>query len=260
MAKAAEHPLQEAANKASLCTSGKVRPHILRRFDRDLENLEQHILDMGGAALQQLVMVNQALLTMDEALASQVMADDQSVDDLETLVDEECVSLLIHHQPVADDLRTVVCSLRSAHHLERIGDYAGNIAERVRTICQHPPSPLINPVVAMGRLATQQLHSLLEAYRRKDGDLALVVRNQDVEVDACNNEAFQSIMAHMMLSPQDVPCCVHLLFVARNYERLCDHITDVAENIHYLAHGTHMASPRPKADMTRTYLPGFPSE
>ncbi|MBF0135176.1 MAG: phosphate signaling complex protein PhoU [Magnetococcus sp. DMHC-1] len=232
-----------------------VRQHIMRRYDQELANLERHILEMGTTAHQQLTMVNRALETMDGELAARVVSNDHSVDHLEALIDDECVSLLFRRQPMADDLRTVVCSLRSAHHLERIGDYAGNIAERVHTICQHPASPLMNPVIAMGRLATRQLHDLLDAYRRKDGALALAIRNQDVEVDAYNNEAFQNIMAHMMDSPSAIPCGVHLLFVARNYERLCDHITDVAENIHYLAHGVRLASPRSELDTTRTYLP-----
>ncbi|MBF0425230.1 MAG: phosphate signaling complex protein PhoU [Magnetococcales bacterium] len=232
-----------------------MRRHILHRFDRELESLERHILDMGRAALQQLTLVNRALVTMDKELAARVVVDDQGVDDLESMIDEECVALLIRHQPVADDLRAVICSLRSVHHLERIGDYAGNIADRVRTICQHPTPPLIDPVAAMGQLAVRQLDELLAAYQGKDDALALTVRDRDVEVDTLHNAAFGNTMAHMLSRPEEIPCCVHLLFVARGYERLCDHITDVAENIHFLARGTPITSPRPKADTTRSYLP-----
>ena len=224
--------------------------HIVKSFDDQLKRLENLIAEMGGLAEMQLADAIEAMSQRDLERAAKVTAADQRIDDLEVLVDQEAVSLLALRQPMARDLREIVGALKAASMLERIGDYAKNVAKRTAALAEMPPVPSAQTVVRLGVLAQQMIKDVLDAYIARDADKAEVVRHRDKELDALYTSIFRELLTYMMEDPRSITACTHLLFIAKNIERIGDHATNIAEVVVFLVHGRTPTDQRPKEDIT----------
>ena len=226
--------------------------HRVKAFGAELEALSQSLAQMGGRVEALLADAIEAISRRDTALAERTIAADATVDRNERDVGERVVALLALRQPVAIDLRETVTALKIAADLERIGDLAKNIAKRALALNREPPMRLTQSLVRMGRQALQQLKTVLDAYSRRDTDAAVRVWRADSEIDEHYNSVFRELLTYMMEDPRTIGLCAHLLFVAKNIERIGDHATNLAENVHYLVTGERLADERPKGDMTST--------
>jgi len=224
--------------------------HIVHSFDNELKGLSQVVTRMGGLAETQLATAVEALARRDTALAEQVVLGDAAIDALEEELDERAVRLLALRQPMATDLREVIAALKISSDLERIGDYAANVAKRVMTLNQIPPIPPANSVPRMARMAQNIIKDTLDAYAARDAERAIDVWHRDAEVDEMYTGLFRELLTYMMEDPRNITPSTHLLFIAKNIERIGDHATNVAETIHYLVTGQRMAGGRPKGDTT----------
>ncbi len=224
--------------------------HIVRSFDNQLKALSQIVTRMGGLAETQLATAVDALKRRDSDLAEQVVRGDAAIDALEEELGERAVRLLALRQPMATDLREVIAALKISSDVERIGDYAANVAKRVMALNQIPPIPPANGVPRMARLAQNIIKDTLDAYATRDAELAIDVWHRDAEVDEMYTGLFRELLTYMMEDPRNITPSTHLLFVAKNIERIGDHATNVAETIHYLVTGQRMAGGRPKGDTT----------
>ena len=224
--------------------------HIVRAYDEDLSNLKTMLAQMGGLVEQQLDDALDALSRRDTALADRVIQDDEKVDVLEHQIEEKAILTIAKRQPVARDLREIMVAIRVSSDLERIGDLAKNTAKRTHAMSDQLPRKLMAGVIRMGRLAQDELKSILDAYMRSDAQKALDVWRSDEELDALYNSIFRELLTYMMEDPRNISLCTHLLFGAKNMERIGDHATNIAENIHYLVHGKPLAEDRPKKDVT----------
>lgn len=222
--------------------------HIVSAFDEDLRQLDNFIAEMGGLAEHQFADSIKALLARDGQLAEQVISNDHRIDDLEQLVDSHTISMLALRQPMADDLRAVITALRIASLIERIGDYAKNISKRTVAITQTPPIGPSRTISRMGVVVQGMIKTVLDAYLQRDADLAEDVRLRDEEVDALHTSLFRELLTYMMEDPRSISACTHLLFVAKNIERIGDHATNIAENVYYQVHGKLPEENRPKGD------------
>jgi phosphate transport system protein len=226
-------------------------PHIVSSFDRDLEAVQALVLRMGGLVEQVTLDVARALETRDEDLARQVQAGDKAIDALEAQIHEECARLIALRQPTASDLRVVLSVLKVASSLERIGDYAKNIAKRTSVLAQFTPiEGTAGTVRRMAKQVEQLLKDALDALIRRDAALAADVRARDQEVDQIYNSLFRVLLTHMLEDPRNITACMHLHFIAKNVERMGDHATGVAEQVIYLVTGQMPEEPRPKDDQT----------
>jgi len=224
--------------------------HIVKSFDQELESLRRTIVQMGGLAESQLELAIQAVVRRDADLAGRVMRSDEQMDAYESAVDALVVQILALRQPFAGDLREVVSALRIAADLERIGDYAANIAKRSLALAQ---VPVVKPVAAlprMGRMVQQIIKDVLDAYTERDLDKALSAWRQDESVDDLYTSLFRETLTYMMEDPRNITPCTHLLFIAKNIERIGDHATNIAELIHFLLTGKPVKDVRPKGDAT----------
>lgn len=222
--------------------------HIVKSFDEDLKRLDNIIAEMGGLAEVQLASAINALLKRDSDKANQVISTDNQLDALEKEVDELAVQMLALRQPMAEDLRVVITALRTASVIERIGDYAKNIAKRTVAISQSAP---IGPTKTIGRMGNQvqsMIKNVLDAYITRDAAKAEDVRASDGEVDALHTSLFRELLTYMMEDPRNITACTHLLFIAKNIERIGDHATNIAENVHFLVHGDAPIQARTKED------------
>ncbi|HEY5597416.1 MAG TPA: phosphate signaling complex protein PhoU [Kiloniellales bacterium] len=224
--------------------------HIVRSFDDELKGLSQIVIRMGGLAEAQLAAAVEALARRDSALAEQVVRDDAAIDALEEELAERAVRLLALRQPMATDLREVIAALKISSDVERIGDYAANVAKRVITLNQIPPIPPANSVPRMAQMAQNIIKDTLDAYAAHDAERAIDVWHRDAEVDEMYTGLFRELLTYMMEDPRNITPSTHLLFIAKNIERIGDHATNVAETIHYLVTGRRMAGGRPKGDTT----------
>ena len=224
--------------------------HIVRSFDEELEDLNEIIVRMGGLAEAQLASAIEALSKRDAELAVRVIKSDDAIDSLETQVDIKAVNVLALRQPMAVDLRRVVSALKIASDLERIGDYAKNVAKRVQVLCQ---SPTVRPAFAiprMAQLAQTIIKDTLDAYVAGDVRKADEVWLRDEEIDEMYTSLFRELLTYMMEDPRHITPCTHLLFIAKNIERIGDHATNIAETIHFMVTGERMEGGRPKSDVT----------
>ncbi|MFK7835811.1 MAG: phosphate signaling complex protein PhoU [Sulfitobacter sp.] len=225
--------------------------HIASAFDRDLEGVQAQIMKMGGMVEDAIRQSAQSLATRDEELAEQVRAADRAIDDLETLINESAARVIALRAPTAIDLRLVLSVIKISGNLERIGDYAKNMAKRTSILAQHPP---VNDSTAsirrMARAVEGMLKDALDAYIRRDAELALDVISRDEEVDQMYNGLFREFLTFMMEDPRNITACMHLHFIAKNTERMGDHVTSIAEQVVYLVTGEHPDEGRPKADQT----------
>ncbi len=227
--------------------------HTVKEFDEDLKSLSEMIAEMGGLAEQLVAESISALLSRDLAAAQRIIERDRVIDSLQHAVEEKAVLTIAKRQPMAVDLREVVAALRVSNDLERIGDLAKNIAKRVVALeGQLQPPKLAGGVDHMGELVLGQLKEVLDAYSRRDAVRALQVWKRDGEIDAIYTSLFRELLTYMMEDPRNIGFCTHLLFCAKNIERIGDHATNIAETIHYLAVGEPLVDERPKGDLTST--------
>ncbi|MDR5652763.1 phosphate signaling complex protein PhoU [Ruixingdingia sedimenti] len=225
--------------------------HIASAFDRDLEAIQALIMKMGGLVEAATLDAAQALETRDEELAHKLVAGDKAIDALEVQVNEECARLIAMRAPAASDLRTALTVLKVAGALERMGDYAKNIAKRSTVLAQmRPMEGTAGTVRRMSKLVEQMLKDALDAYVRRDVALAEDVRQRDQEVDQVYNALFRVLLTHMLEDPRNITVCMHLHFIAKNVERMGDHATGIAEQVIYLVTGQLPDDPRPKGDQT----------
>lgn len=225
--------------------------HIVSGFDRDLEGIQAKIMRMGGMVEEAIAQAATALETRDLDLAQTVRRADKAIDALELEVNEEAARIIALRQPIASDLRTVLSIFRVSANLERIGDYAKNIAKRSQTVIELPDIPGdMSAIKRMARQVELMLKDALDAYIQKDADLAEDVRQRDLEVDQMYSALFREYLTHMMEDPRHITTCMHLHFMAKNIERMGDHVTSVAEQVIYLVTGEMPDEDRPKEDKT----------
>ena len=225
--------------------------HIVAAFDADLGELRRGIAEMGGIAEKMLGDATSALVRDHAELARSVIAEDPRVDDLQRSIEERGILTIARRQPLAVDLREVIAALRIASDLERAGDLAKNVAKRViATTGQSQPRRAVMGVQRMSDLALGQLHDVLDAYAGNDVEAAVAVWRRDGAIDAMNNSLFRELLTYMMEDPRSISYCTHLLFCAKNIERIGDHTTNIAETLHYLVTGQNLTAERPKGDRT----------
>ncbi len=225
--------------------------HITKAFDADLQDLNRMVAEMGGLAEREIADCVQALTRRDTALARKLIATDAQIDALQRDIEERAVLTIARRQPMAVDLRDVVGALRVANEIERIGDLAKNIGKRVLDLNgEYPSLKLIRGVEHMGSLVLTQLKRVLDAYAARDVDEAMEVWRRDEEIDAMCVSLFRELLTYMMEDPRSITFCIHLLFSAKNIERMGDHATNIAETVHYMIKGEPLALERPKADTT----------
>ena len=224
--------------------------HIVKSYDEDLSQLKTMLAQMGGLVEQQLDDAIDALTRRDTALADRVIQHDERVDVLEHQIEEKAILTIARRQPVARDLREIMVAIRVASDLERIGDLAKNTAKRTHAMSDELPRKLMAGVTRMGRLAQVELKNILDAYSRTDAEMAMEVWRSDEELDALYNSIFRELLTYIMEDPRNISLCTHLLFGAKNMERIGDHATNIAENIYYLVQGKPLSEERPKKDVT----------
>jgi len=224
--------------------------HIVRAYDDQLKRLKAEIGEMGGLVESQLGQAIQAVGTRDAELGQRCVASDARVDALERQINESVVKMLALRQPMAVDLRTILSALRIAADLERIGDYAANVGKRTLALVQFPPVPAVGGLVRLGNLVRQVVKDVLDAFAANDTARAVQVWQRDEEVDAMYTSLFRELLTYMMEDPRNITPCTHLLFIAKNLERIGDHATNIAETIHFQVLGRTIAEARPKGDET----------
>ena len=225
--------------------------HIVKSFDDDLKKIEGMMAQMGGLVENQISDSVVALLRHDQLLAQKVLDTDNKIDQLELEIDDTAVRIIALRQPQALDLRSVVAVLKVAGNLERIGDYAKNIAKRSSGVESFSSLGSAESVLRrMGRIVQEMLKDVLDAHASRDIKLADQVRIRDEDVDQLHNTLFRELLTYMMEDPRHITSCMHLLFVAKNLERMGDHTTGIAEQVHYLISGALPEDERPKRDVT----------
>jgi phosphate transport system protein len=222
--------------------------HIIKSYDDELRRLNNTIMQMGGLAEGQLASAIDAVIKRDSELAARVVADDTTVDQLEHEVDGLVVRLLALRQPMARDLREILAALRIANDLERICDYAANVAKRSIVLNQSPAVKPVYTLPRMVKLAQALTKDVLDAYVARDADRAMIVWARDEELDEMYSSLFRELLTYMMEDPRNITACTHLLFMAKNVERIGDHATNIAETVYFLVNGTPLTQARPKRD------------
>jgi len=225
--------------------------HTTKAFDTDLQDLSRMVAEMGGLAEKMIADSIDALAKRDTVLAQRITAADANIDNLQREIEEKAVNTIARRQPMAVDLREIVGALRLANDLERIGDLAKNIAKRVIALNgEFPPPKLIRGVEHMTDLVLGQLKAVLDAYARRDLAQAMAVWRGDEEIDAVCTSVFRELLTYMLEDPRNITFCIHLMFCAKNVERMGDHATNIAETVHYVIDGRPITETRPKGDTT----------
>ncbi|SMX35036.1 phosphate signaling complex protein PhoU [Actibacterium lipolyticum] len=227
------------------------REHIVTSYDRDLETIQAMIMKMGGLVEAAILDSANSLERRDEELAERVRLGDKAIDELEERVNEECARLLALRQPIASDLRTVLTVMKISANLERVGDYAKNLAKRTSVLVQmNPIEGASSAIRRMAKTVEGMMKDALDAYIQRDPELAQDVRMRDHEVDQMYNALFRQFLTYMMEDPRNITACMHLHFIAKNIERMGDHVTSIAEQVIYLSTGEMPEDNRPKGDST----------
>jgi phosphate transport system protein len=235
----------------------RMSSHIVKSYDAELSELDRMTAEMGGLAEALLHDAFQALERRDPGLAEKAAASDRAVDELERRLQDRAIYMIAKRQPMANDLRHIMTVLKIAGDLERIGDLAKNIAKRALAIAgESHPKPLMAGLAHMSGLAARQLKDVLDAFSAADDAKALAVWRADASLDALYNSVFRELLTYMMEDPRTIGLCTHLLFGAKNLERIGDHTTNIAENIHYLVTGGKLIDERAKGDDTSSVLIG----
>jgi len=229
--------------------------HIASAFDRDLEGIQARIMKMGGLVEAAIVDAARALETSDEELALQVRVRDKVIDAMEEQINVEAARLIAIRSPTASDLRLVLSVMKISANLERIGDYAKNMAKRTLVLAQGPSvQDSTSALRRMAREVERMLKDALDAYIQRDVELAADVIARDRDVDQMYNALFRQLLTFMMEDPRNITPCMHLHFIAKNTERMGDHVTSVAEQVIYLVTGEKPDEGRVKADTTSTKI------
>jgi phosphate transport system protein len=225
--------------------------HTIKAFDADLQDLARMVAEMGGLAEKQISDAIDALDHRNADKARKIVADDARIDALQREIEEKTILTIARRQPMAIDLREIVAALRVSNDLERIGDLAKNIAKRVGALdTDFHPQQILRGVEHMAELVLTQIKDVLDAYARRDTVKAMAVWRGDEEVDAVNNSLFRELLTYMMEDPRNISFCIHLLFCAKNIERMGDHATNIAETVFYMVEGQTLTDERPKGDST----------
>lgn len=223
--------------------------HTVASFDEDLAQISKLICDMGELANSMVASATAALLDSDNAQAQRVVSDDAIMDARQRELDDRAITLIAKRQPMADDLRHVVGSIRMAGDLERIGDLAKNIAKRVEAVGQSTtPRDLSHSIDAMAGLVIEQVQSVISQYDAHDASGLVTLRADDERIDVKYTAVFRELLTYMMEDPRNITACTHLLFCAKNLERIGDHVTNIAENAYYVLTGELLPPNRPKLD------------
>ena len=225
--------------------------HIVKSYDEEQKRLLNETLRMGEMAAAQLEAALDVVKRRDDKAAERIVANDDALDALEQEISHDVMKLALRG-PMARDLREILAGLRIPADIERIGDYAANVAKRSIALNVSPPMPQITGLRALGKLAARQVRDVLVAYQNGDAEQAVQVRERDAELDAHYTALFRELLTYMMEDPRNITPCTHLLFMAKNLERIGDHATNIAENVWFLVHGEQPLPPRDKRDETST--------
>ena len=231
--------------------SNQPHEHIVKSHDEEQRRLVGEILHMGEMAVSQLEAALDVVERRDDRAAQRIIGNDEAIDELEAQISHDVMQMALRG-PMARDLREILAGLRIPADIERIGDYAANVAKRSIALNVSPPMPHTSSLRALGVLAARQVRDVLVAYRDSDADRALMVRARDAELDAQYTALFRELLTYMMEDARNITPCTHLLFMAKNLERIGDHATNIAENIWFLVHGDEPLPPRDKRDDTST--------
>lgn len=234
--------------------------HIVRSYDENLRKLRDMIARMGGLAERQVADTTRALVRRDSELAGQVVQRDAQIDQLEREVEAFCVTLLALRQPMAADLRLILACMKASNDLERIGDYAANAAKRSIVLASLPAFGSMNGFIRMAHLVQENLKAAMDALVRNDADAAERVWGADAPVDEIYNGIFRETLTHMMEDPRNITAATHMLFVAKNMERIGDKTTSIAERIHFAVRGESLPEDRPKGDNSAFAVVRAPGE
>ena len=227
--------------------------HIVKSYDEEQRGLLDELIRMGQMSVSQLEAALDVVERRDDKAAERVIGNDDAIDALEQQVNHDVIRL-IRRGPLAGDLRVILAALRVASDIERIGDLAANIAKRSMALNMSPPLPHTRGLDALGRMAARQVRDVLEAYVQRDGEAALRVRASDAELDTLYTGLFRELLTYMMEDARAITPCTHLLFMAKNLERIGDHATNIAENVWFLIHGEELMHPRDKRDDTNSVV------
>lgn len=227
--------------------------HIVKSYEDELNTLGAACARLGGLAESQLGDAVDAVVRRDPALATKVLQQDDRLDEIEADVEQKAIRLIALRQPMANDLRKTMAAMKIASNLERCGDLAKNIAKRTLVLSEIEPMPALSrSIERMGRLVETRLKGVLDAYISNDAERAMEVWRRDQEVDEHYNSLFRELLTYMMGDPRTITACAHLLFVAKNLERIGDHATNIAEIVHYEITGEQVSpADRPRADDLR---------
>ena len=222
--------------------------HLVKSFDQDLKRLTDMLVRMGGMVETQVAHATGAMINRDAEAAARAVEEDVKVDALEREIEQYVIRMLALRQPMAADLRLVVAALKVTGDLERIGDYAANVAKRSIVLAQFPAPYAPGGLAHMADLVQEQLKSIVDALGSADSDKAVEVWRSDRAVDDIYNTIFRELITYMMEDPRNITPCTHLLFIAKNLERIGDHTTNIAETIYYAVKGETLPDMRPKGD------------
>lgn len=231
--------------------------HIMTAFDEELKYLSRRISEMGGLAEQMVGESVRALINADVSLAQKVISDDVILDTAEREIDDKAIITIAKRQPVASDLREIMGAIRIAADLERVGDLGKNTAKRVVAVRDTGvPRPLARGLEHLCELAMNQLADVLDVYATRSAEKAAAIRERDDEIDSVYTSLFRELLTYMMEDPRTITTCTHLLFCAKNIERIGDHATNIAETIFYIATGNQPEGERPKDDLSTSVVAG----
>ncbi|MCU0838418.1 MAG: phosphate signaling complex protein PhoU [Rhodospirillales bacterium] len=224
--------------------------HTVKSYDDELKRLDNLVAEMGGLAELQLVSAIESLTRRDPERAAGVAMTDARIDSLQAEIDQQAFTMLALRQPMARDLREIISALKTAGILERVGDYAKNVAKRTVAISESPVTVSTQTVARLGYLAAELIKEVIDAYLSRDVERAAVIRGRDRELDALYTSLFRELLTYMMEDPRSITTCTHLLFVAKNFERVGDYATNLAEIVQFMVVGERPPVERPKDDVT----------
>ena len=233
--------------------------HIVTSYGQELAALRDNIIKMGGMVEAQVAAAGIAVTQQDSRAATAAVEQDPAVDALEHEIEAQVIRMLALRQPMAQDLRQIVTSLKMTGDLERIGDYAANVAKRSIVLAEFSLPFSLSGVAHMTRLVQENLKLIIDAISENDPDKAMQVWRSDQAVDDIYNAIFRELITYMMEDPRNITPCTHLLFIAKNLERVGDHATNIAETVYYAVTGQVLSEARPKGD-TSAYAVVRPRE
>lgn len=234
--------------------------HTVKAYEQELHELTQMIAEMGGLAERQIRDAVAALVKRDEELANRTIVADDAVDELQHRIESTAIHMIAKRQPLASDLRAIVGALRVSIDLERIGDFAKNIGKRIGALKDDSyPNYLIKRIEQMADLSLVQIKNVLDSYAQRDVAKAVAVWKRDEEIDEMYTSLFRELLTYMMEEPRNITFSTHLLFCAKNIERIGDHTTNIAETVHYMVEGVPLKDGRPKGDLSSLATAAFPA-